>query len=1249
VYIEYKIPTVGDKETISLHNTRSSCRRSKVTATASVIKNINLNGAYNIEITTSLKGTCKQSPLRWSCRGGTPFNTQCNKRATITCYKLDGSTETVDGWNRNIKLRDCTRIKIEAKVTATGYGDNLRFRRVRSTISGSATISYHRHKEYLKIGCISAKECDDSNPKTKDKCENNICMHSYNNRDWFETEANLIAGRESYVIATIHNTEQNTNPFIVTLLIDDKPIAYKIINLREKESKRILFKFTPPGGKHILTLRANYPSNDIPVPEILYNNNILSREIFVKGSYEEVKNTPIDLNDILFSKARQRRLIIKCNNDRQCLDKISETVDKCIENQCIHTCDNCFPEIQNSINNYTTNPTNLYAGDKLDIETEIYNNGEFDAINFLVTLEDNDGIVDYRIISIEDNNKKRVRFKWIATPGEHNLSIKADPLPEPYGIINESNENNNIITTRINVKNHIDVIPSDLVAFWNLNEGSGNTAYDSSGNDNNGNIHGAEWTEGISGHALRFDGVDDYVEVPDDRSLEFSNSSFTAVVWIKTTYYASLWHNILGKDYGNCRENTRGWLLTYYEGKPGISIQSCSVCMGTRIDDGKWHQVAIQADVQGSVTYLRVYIDGELKREVSTTLNVQNDEGPLKINPSRLFNGIIDNIRIYRRALTPEEIRELYNKKHNTSLYLPVNPLSGSGESKESHPKLPPLPFTTQLPIYPLSILLMGTMAAALYMAYSRNTEGIRQILTRLVKMSRGIDIQNTKINPVIIDGENIRYINLDGVKTKEIVIKNIKQLQFIDLNNVEADKVIIENTNILGDINLRGAKIKEIIIRNTNTGGNLKIDRKLTHGETIRAITIENVNTEGSIDLHINAYESSAGNITLRNIKAKDSVVASLHMYDYSDMRNFTVEDITARNGLSAIVDSYYHGRVGNVTYKNINSGGRVLLKAYADMKNMGDVRIENIKSATNASIKIKADNKGGIKSLKLNNIYASREVNLRIKADERGRINNVSGNNIISGRNMYLNINAKNRGTITGRILKLKASRTISGKISELNGGYTNLTVRKYASRDKVRNIERDNRKRRKNKRQLETWMGIPVQYLSDEAKFRYYFGDAIGKTEIEELPDGTRIIRGKSDAGDKYSYGAIWVDWDGNVLCHWNEGYESKSVGNSIVEKPSIKSEIDNIHKVGNHTMGASINFPNIPIIPVIVNPLNTLADIGIKATGKVMDIGKWWLDWNNNGEIEDWEIALEAATWVPLSWWRRATKLLRLDKV
>ncbi|MFQ6057165.1 MAG: hypothetical protein ACE5J9_05430 [Methanosarcinales archaeon] len=65
------------------------------------------------------------------------------------------------------------------------------------------------------------------------------------------------------------------------------------------------------------------------------------------------------------------------------------------------------------------------------------------------------------------------------------------------------------------------------VGYWHFEEGSGNVAVDSSGLGNNGTIYGATWTTGKVGGALSFDGVDDYVEVPDSVSLDISGNQIT--------------------------------------------------------------------------------------------------------------------------------------------------------------------------------------------------------------------------------------------------------------------------------------------------------------------------------------------------------------------------------------------------------------------------------------------------------------------------------------------------------------------------------------------------------------------------------------------------------------------------------------------------------------------------------------------------------------------------------------------------
>ena len=74
--------------------------------------------------------------------------------------------------------------------------------------------------------------------------------------------------------------------------------------------------------------------------------------------------------------------------------------------------------------------------------------------------------------------------------------------------------------------------PAAIVGLWLFDEGAGDVATDSSGNGNDGVlINEPEWVDGKFGKALRFDGVDDYVDIPDSPSLS-PTEQMSIVAWI---------------------------------------------------------------------------------------------------------------------------------------------------------------------------------------------------------------------------------------------------------------------------------------------------------------------------------------------------------------------------------------------------------------------------------------------------------------------------------------------------------------------------------------------------------------------------------------------------------------------------------------------------------------------------------------------------------------------------------------------
>ena len=218
-------------------------------------------------------------------------------------------------------------------------------------------------------------------------------------------------------------------------------------------------------------------------------------------------------------------------------------------------------------------------------------------------------------------------------------------------------------------------LENGLIGYWSFDEGSGITANDSSGNGNNGTlVNGPIWTPGEIAGALSFDGVDDYVSFA---SQAQSTISISAWVYAQATP-GNVFPRIIDMP---------GYVLFLPEPSNPKSNPASLGFLSRRSDrDGEWdtpantmaynswNHVAVVYDSSSTSNNADLYING-VKQTISKinpprgTQTSNEGEGIIgnHIPLNRGWDGLIDELRIYNRALSAAEIVSLYDQGNNAS------------------------------------------------------------------------------------------------------------------------------------------------------------------------------------------------------------------------------------------------------------------------------------------------------------------------------------------------------------------------------------------------------------------------------------------------------------------------------------------------------------------------------------------------------------------------------------------------------
>ncbi len=200
------------------------------------------------------------------------------------------------------------------------------------------------------------------------------------------------------------------------------------------------------------------------------------------------------------------------------------------------------------------------------------------------------------------------------------------------------------------------VTPPGLVGAWAFNEGTGTTTADASGNGNTGTLVGASWTtQGRYGGALSFNGSS-LVRVQDSASLDLT-TAMTLSAWIMPTATQSGWRTILQRQTDSYFLNASNDAALRPAGGGTFGGGTSFVSGPTANPVNAWTHVALTYDG----TTQRLYVNGTQVATRATTGTIQATDNPLWIggnNPyGEYFTGLIDDVRIYNRALTQTDIQ----------------------------------------------------------------------------------------------------------------------------------------------------------------------------------------------------------------------------------------------------------------------------------------------------------------------------------------------------------------------------------------------------------------------------------------------------------------------------------------------------------------------------------------------------------------------------------------------------------------
>jgi len=306
--------------------------------------------------------------------------------------------------------------------------------------------------------------------------------------------------------------------------------------------------------------------------------------------------------------------------------------------------------LQNAYRTYVRNNTALFNREGISMHDSVENRLEYNKVcaNVELDIRDTNGTSNTggrntcnRTLNWDDSGATGCRFAC-------DVCLDSDG----DGICN--NEDNCPFKPNPNQEDPDGLRVSELLSYWRFEEGSGSTANDSVGN-NHGNLIGdPEWVTGKIGKALEFNGSSDYVTTPLD--IDQSGAvNITMLMWVYPTNDTAGRRQVISSDDGGY-----DWSVLSDGDEWHVFTGENSRYTGFSVELNRWQHLAAVFVPGSGVTFYKDGLYnwiGNIATDASdNNIAIGNNPGPF----AEYYEGMIDEVAVYQRALNDSEIREIY-------------------------------------------------------------------------------------------------------------------------------------------------------------------------------------------------------------------------------------------------------------------------------------------------------------------------------------------------------------------------------------------------------------------------------------------------------------------------------------------------------------------------------------------------------------------------------------------------------------